>query len=130
MAYLLRAGGIALVAIAGVSALHSVHAADEAVGMKADPKVLQQAIDRGIQFLLNNGQAEDGSFSKQAGVGVTALATMALLRNGRSPDDPAVAKSLKYLEQSVRGDGSIAADRSRISELRNMPGNFGLIGGK
>ena len=109
-----RTVGIGLLVVLPLGSLHSAWGADQKGAAKVDPKVLQQAIDRGIQFLLNNGQAEDGSFSKQAGVGVTALATMALLRDGRSPDDPAVAKSLKYLEQSVRGDGSIAADRSRI----------------
>jgi squalene-hopene/tetraprenyl-beta-curcumene cyclase len=80
----------------------------------ADPKLYQQTVERGIQFLLNNAQAADGSFSKQAGVGVTALAVEALLRNGRSPDEPAVAKSLKYLEQSVREDGAVAGGKSRI----------------
>jgi squalene-hopene/tetraprenyl-beta-curcumene cyclase len=109
-----RTVGIALLVVLPLGSLHSAWGADQKEAAKVDAKVLQQTIERGIQFLLNNGQAEDGSFSKQAGVGVTALATMALLRNGRSPDDPAVAKSLKYLEQSVRGDGSIAADRSRI----------------
>jgi squalene-hopene/tetraprenyl-beta-curcumene cyclase len=79
-----------------------------------DPKQYQEVVDRGIQFLLNNAQAADGSFSKQAGVGVTALAVEALLRNGRSPDDPAVAKSLKFLERSVREDGAVAGGKSRI----------------
>src|SRR5689334_10816078 len=88
-------------------------AADEK-GAGPDPKQYQEIVDRGIQFLLNNAQAADGSFSKQAGVGVTALAVEALLRNGRSPDDPAVAKSLKFLEQSVRDDGAVAGARSRI----------------
>ncbi len=110
-----RTLAIVFVVLAAALVQQSARAADQPAGEKVDAKKLQQCIDRGIQYLLTSGQAEDGSFSKQAGagVGVTALATMALLRNGRSPDDPAVAKSLKSLEQSVRGDGSIAADRSR-----------------
>jgi squalene-hopene/tetraprenyl-beta-curcumene cyclase len=87
-------------------------AADEkAAG--ADPKQFREIVNRGVQFLLN-AQAADGSFTKQAGVGVTALAVEALLKNGRSPDDPAVGKSLKFLEQSVREDGAVAAGKSRI----------------
>lgn len=78
-----------------------------------DPAVYQRTVDRGIQFLLA-GQAPDGSFSKRAGIGVTALAVTALLRHGKTPNDPAVAKSLKYLADNVRADGSIAPDRSMI----------------
>lgn len=90
----------------------AIAAEDSAIG--PDPKLYQQTVDRGIQFLLNSAQADDGSYSKQAGVGVTALAVDALLRNGRSPDDPAVAKSLKLLADSVRADGAIAPNKSRI----------------
>ncbi len=91
---------------------HVAKANDEGV-TGADPKLYQETVDRGIQFLLN-AQAADGSFSKQMGIGVTALATEALLKSGRSPDDPAVAKSLKLLEQSLRDDGAIAPQKSRI----------------
>ena len=59
--------GIALLVVLPLGSLHSAWGADQKGAAKVDPKVLQQAIDRGIQFLLNNGQAEDGSFSKQAG---------------------------------------------------------------
>jgi squalene-hopene/tetraprenyl-beta-curcumene cyclase len=78
-----------------------------------DPASYRKTVDRGIQFLVS-GQGEDGSFSKRAGIGVTALAVTALLRNGKAPSDPVVAKSLKYLADSVRGDGSISGDRSMI----------------
>jgi squalene-hopene/tetraprenyl-beta-curcumene cyclase len=67
----------------------------------------EQAIARGIEFLRTKGQAEDGSYSPQAGPAVTALVTTAVLQSGRSPDDPQVAKSLKYLEQFVQPDGGI-----------------------
>jgi squalene-hopene/tetraprenyl-beta-curcumene cyclase len=72
-----------------------------------DAKVYAQAVDRAIQFLLNKAQAPDGSYSAQAGPGVTAVVTAGILRHGRSADDPAVAKSLKYLEGFVQSDGGI-----------------------
>lgn len=63
-------------------------------------------VSRGVAF-LRSAQAEDGSFSKQSGPGVTALVTTALLRNGRTVDDPTVSKALKYLEQHVNPNGGI-----------------------
>lgn len=101
--------GASLIAL--VTASFTVQAADDSIG--PNPQQYQQLIDRGVQFLIT-AQADDGSFSKQAGVGVTALAVEALLRNGRSPDDPAVAKSLKLLETTLRDDGAIAPARSKI----------------
>ena len=64
------------------------------------------AVARGVEFLAKNQTAE-GAFSPQTGPAVTGLVTAALLRSGRSPDDPVVAKSLKYLESFVRKDGGI-----------------------
>ncbi|MCC7085350.1 MAG: terpene cyclase/mutase family protein [Pirellulales bacterium] len=86
--------------------------ADESA-TNVDSKPYQAMVDRGIQALLK-AQDADGAFSKQMGIGVTALAIEALLRNGRTPDDPAVAKALKLLENSLRDDGAIAPTKSRI----------------
>jgi len=63
-------------------------------------------VERAIAFLAT-AQDQDGSFSKHAGPGVTALVTTGILRHGRSPQDPMVAKSLAFLEQQVRDDGGI-----------------------
>ncbi len=41
------------------------------------------------------------------GPGVTAVVATGLMRSGLGPDDPAVAKSLKYLEKFVQADGGI-----------------------
>jgi len=78
------------------------------------PEVYARTVERAIKYLGNQGQAEDGSFSKQAGPGVTALVTTALLRHGRSARDPLVAKSLKYLESFVQPDGSVHPPKSRL----------------
>jgi squalene-hopene/tetraprenyl-beta-curcumene cyclase len=69
------------------------------------------AIDKGIAFLAKS-QAADGSYSTKGGTGVTSLIVHSLLRNGRSPTDPTVAKGLKYLEANVREDGGIYAEKS------------------
>lgn len=72
-----------------------------------EPRTTEQVVTRAIDYLRSKGQAEDGSYSAQAGPGVTALVVTAILRHGRSPDDPAVAKGLKYLESKVAEDGGI-----------------------
>jgi squalene-hopene/tetraprenyl-beta-curcumene cyclase len=72
-----------------------------------DAGTFGQAVDRAIRYLETKGQALDGSYSGQAGPGVTALVTTAIMRHGRTPTDPLVARSLKYLEGFVREDGGI-----------------------
>jgi len=89
---------LGLVCVSLVS--QSVMAADEA-------RTYEQVVTRAIDYLRSKGQAADGSYSAQAGPGVTALVVTAVLRHGRSPDDPAVAKSLKYLEAKVAADGGL-----------------------
>lgn len=72
-----------------------------------DPAQHARIVDSGVRFLVTRAQAPDGSFSKALGSGPTSLAVAAMLRSGRSPGDPAVAKGLKYLETCVRSDGGI-----------------------
>lgn len=61
---------------------------------------------KGAAF-LEKSQKEDGSFSSETGTGVTSLVTTALLKSGKTPDDPTVAKALEYLKQFVQEDGGI-----------------------
>jgi squalene-hopene/tetraprenyl-beta-curcumene cyclase len=56
---------------------------------------------------LANGQAPDGSYSASVSPAVTAIVTTGILRAGRTPDDPLVQRSLKYLESFVQPDGGI-----------------------
>jgi squalene-hopene/tetraprenyl-beta-curcumene cyclase len=74
----------------------------------------EKTVDRAIEFLRQKGQADDGSFTKQVGPGVTALVTTAVLRHGRTARDPLVAKALKYLEGFVQPSGGIHAPNSRL----------------
>jgi squalene-hopene/tetraprenyl-beta-curcumene cyclase len=70
-------------------------------------KQYSQMIDKAVAFLGTKAQAADGSFNAQAGPAVTALVCTALLKHGRSPEDPVVAKALKYVEGFVHDDGGI-----------------------
>jgi squalene-hopene/tetraprenyl-beta-curcumene cyclase len=72
-----------------------------------DAASYERAVGKAIDYLRAKGQGPDGSYSAQAGPAVTALVTTAILQHGRTPDDPVVAKSLKYLETFVQEDGGI-----------------------
>ncbi len=83
-------------------------AADVSTGRKPiDAKTYRQAVERAVGFLRTKAQAPDGSYDQFAGPGVTAIAATAILKSGRTPDDPLVAKSLKYLEGFAQEDGGI-----------------------
>jgi squalene-hopene/tetraprenyl-beta-curcumene cyclase len=66
----------------------------------------QALVAKGIAY-LEQAQAEDGSFSADKGTGVTSLIATALLKNGKTAQDPAVSKALEYLKQFVQADGGI-----------------------
>ena len=89
-------------------------AAKSEVKTAADQKKLSTIVAKGLEYLKTKGQAEDGSVSRQAGIGVTALAVTAMLQNGLSPQDPAVAKGLKVLEGSIQENGGIYSPKSRF----------------
>jgi len=87
--------------------------AEETAATGPDPKQHAEMVEKGIRFLASQ-QAEDGSFSAQAGIGPTALVALAMLENGRTPQDPVVAKTLKYLETAVQQNGAIHLSGSRL----------------
>jgi squalene-hopene/tetraprenyl-beta-curcumene cyclase len=72
-----------------------------------DAQALQQTVDRAVGFLRSKAQAADGSYAAATGPGITAVVTAGVLRNGRSADDPMVARSLKYLQGFIQRDGGI-----------------------
>ncbi len=75
-------------------------------GSQLEAKRLE-IVGRGLEYLATKGQARDGSFSPKVGAGITSLAVTGAMRNGRSVDDPMVAKALKALEAFVKPDGGI-----------------------
>jgi squalene-hopene/tetraprenyl-beta-curcumene cyclase len=74
---------------------------------EVDREAFQKTVAAAISYLQTKGQTADGSYSSHAGLGPTALVTAGLLRHGRTPEDPMVAKSLEYIEKHVQPDGGI-----------------------
>jgi squalene-hopene/tetraprenyl-beta-curcumene cyclase len=89
-------------------------ASAQAQASRADSAALDQAVARAIAY-FEQAQSDDGSFSASStsGPGVTAIVASALLRNGRTVNDPVVARALKYLEGHLHDDGGIYLDGSR-----------------
>tara|TARA_Y100001968_G_scaffold119687_1_gene109020 strand:+ start:2791 stop:3900 length:1110 start_codon:yes stop_codon:yes gene_type:complete len=77
-----------------------------------EQQTVDEMVNRAIQYLRTTGQAEDGSFSKEASPAITSLVTAALIKSGRPLEDPMVAKALKFIEGFVREDGGIHQDGS------------------
>jgi squalene-hopene/tetraprenyl-beta-curcumene cyclase len=96
---------VACCALIAATAIDTTFAKD-AAGSKVDHAKVGEAINKAADF-LKQAQANDGSFSASSGPGITAIVGAALMRCGRSPQDPVVAKALKYLEGNVHDDGGI-----------------------
>ena len=77
-----------------------------------------QALDKAVAFLLSQ-QQPDASFGQKFPVAMTALAVMALMSTGRTPDDPtcgtAIRRGMNYVLSQMREDGYLGqADGSRM----------------
>jgi len=97
--------------VIGMSALCGLVAAQAADG--PDPQVLPQVTAKAVGY-LEKIQNADGSFGAQKMPAITAICVTGLLRSGRTPDDPIVAKALKHLEGFARDDGGIYPEKSRL----------------
>jgi squalene-hopene/tetraprenyl-beta-curcumene cyclase len=80
----------------------------------ADGAAYKAAVQKAISYLSDQAQAPDGSFAAHAGPGVTAVVAAAILRHDPSPDQPATAKALKYLEGFIQPDGAVSAKDSLL----------------
>ena len=106
------AGLLLAISVLGPS-LPFVHAEES----KSDTgKSYEQMVARAINYLKVTAQKDSGSYDPkygdQEGIGVTALVTTAVLRHGRTPQDPLVAKSLAHLEKHIQPDGGIYTKNS------------------
>lgn len=84
----------------------------------------EQAATKAIDYLRTKGQGADGAYTPATGPAVTALVTTAILRHGRTANDPQVAKSLKYLESFVQDDGGLY---QKDSNYRNYETCLSLV---
>jgi squalene-hopene/tetraprenyl-beta-curcumene cyclase len=120
---MLRTLAVSIALIFGVSVFAA--AADNRPQASADQvKTYSRMVDRAIQYLLTKGQSPEGAFNGETGPGVTAVVLTGILRHGRSPDDPAVAKGLKYLEKFIQPDGGIYAPKTFF---KNYETSLGLM---
>src|SRR5262249_8370200 len=72
-----------------------------------DPGEVRAVLDKAAAFFKQR-QGEDGSFSaKLGGPGISALVAAGLIRNGVSPQEPVVARTLADLEKRVQQDGGV-----------------------
>ncbi len=85
------------------------------VAQAADPAAIRDSIAKASKYLVEKGQAEDGSFASEAGPAVTALALNALVKSGTPADAPAVQKGIDYLLTFAQPDGGIHAPDSPVS---------------
>ncbi len=69
-------------------------------------------IEKAVSYLREVGQSPDGSFSGKTGPGVTGLVVAGLLSVDIPVDNPLVAKSLKFLENTRQDDGGLYAPKS------------------
>lgn len=87
------------------------------VASAVDKEKFDGVVSKGLAYLRDTGQVDNGMLSPRVGSGVTSLAVTAALRHGVPMDDPLVAKGLKAIEGVVKPDGGIyASDRLRNYE--------------
>ena len=104
--------GFAIAAATGV--VFAADAAKPATGKTAgNDRVYENTVNKAIEYFRSKGQSANGSYSAEPSPAITALVTTAILRAGRTADDPLVAKSLAYLQTLVRADGGIYAENSK-----------------
>jgi squalene-hopene/tetraprenyl-beta-curcumene cyclase len=89
-----------------------------------DKVIYQKTVKSGVEYLLQKGQSDDGSFSKQLSPAVTAMCTSALLEHGIPREHPQIQKSLQYLESLIQPDGGVYVAGST---LRNYETSVALM---
>jgi len=105
------------VALLSVSLLITSTSFVSAVPPDAIMSKAKTALSKGLEYLRTT-QEVDGSWNEYPAT--TALAICAFLRNGKTEqNEPAVAKAIRYLLQSVKPDGAIYSDANAATALPN-----------
>ena len=84
----------------------------------------QEISRKGIDYLLQKGQAEDGSFSKQLNPAITSLCLSALLANDVAVTDERIQKGLTFVQSNIQPDGGIY---KKGSTLRNYETSVAIM---
>ncbi|HWL08519.1 MAG TPA: prenyltransferase/squalene oxidase repeat-containing protein [Planctomicrobium sp.] len=82
------------------------------------PDRLKDSIQKGVTFLKSN-QSEDGTWTSPTSLGITAIATHALLVSGVPVSDPTVQQGLKVLESHQQPDGGVYHPNSKLKNYES-----------
>ncbi len=93
----------------------------------ADQAAIRAAIKKATAYLVETGQADDGSFSQQVGPAVTALTVAGLVKSGTPADTPAVQKAIAYLISFKQPDGGIHPPESLVSNYETAIAMMALV---
>lgn len=75
---------------------------------------MEDAASKGIEFLRQRGQGDNGAFSPESGAAVTGLCVRAILEHRpQAIADPVVKRALAFLESKVQPDGGIYTQGSK-----------------
>ena len=89
-------------------------AAKTSVAKLANQAEIELAASKGIEFLRQRGQGDDGAFSPESGAAVTGLCVRAILEHRpQAINDPVVKRALKFLESKIQSDGGIYTQGSK-----------------
>lgn len=98
-------------------------AADE----PAASRTIEAAISDASRYLTEEGQAEDGSFSPQAGPAVTGLVVTALARTGTPCDAAVIRRGIDYLMRFRQDDGGIYPPDSPVANYETSIAIMALV---
>jgi squalene-hopene/tetraprenyl-beta-curcumene cyclase len=93
----------------------------------ADEAATRAAIAKASAYLVEQGQAADGSFSSQAGPAITALAVTALVRSGTPADARAVQTGIAHLLSFRQPDGGIHPADSAVANYETSIALMALV---
>lgn len=110
--------------VSGSSTSQSPVRDSQAKVIEIDHVLFRTTSRAGVTFLLEKGQADDGSFSKQLSPAVTALCISGLLEHGVPITEPRIQKALRFLESQIQPDGGIYPTGS---SLRNYETSVSLM---
>ncbi|MCH1494744.1 MAG: terpene cyclase/mutase family protein [Rubripirellula sp.] len=84
------------------------------ISKAANPAEIELAAAKGIEFLRQRGQGDDGAFSPESGAAVTGLCVRAILEHRpQAINDPVIKRALKFLESKIQSDGGIYTQGSK-----------------